>query len=84
MVYGQALDENQIIMSCVKYLEKNSVGFNVTDIKEKKLNGQSPKGWMVLIQCKKTGALGASTEQTFHFEVQYSPMEKDFFAIELH
>ena len=78
IIFGQPASKDEIIEPCKKQL-KNTI--SETDIIDSKLNGQSKKGWVVLIKYKAKNKSGEASVKTVSFNVKYNPIEKNYVVL---
>lgn len=78
IIFGQPASKDEIIEPCKKQL-KSSI--NEADIIDIKLNGQSKKGWVVLVKYKTKNKSGEALVKTANFDVKYNPIEKNYVVL---
>ncbi|HXU27431.1 MAG TPA: cytochrome c peroxidase [Bacteroidia bacterium] len=78
IIFGQPTSKDEIIEPCKQQLKSN---INDADIIDTKLNGQSKKGWLVLIKYKAKNKSGDIVVKTTSFDIKYNPIEKNYVVL---
>lgn len=76
LIYGQTIWESDITYPCEHYINQNANDPSSIDIIEKKIEGQSKKGWYVLVTYRGKNAFGGLVLQKSEFEVQFDAINK--------